>query len=238
MTSIAISGTSSLKVGGTTQLTATATLSNGTTQVVTGQATWTSSNTGVATVSAAGLVRSVRDGSVQITAAYQGQSGQTSVTVSPDVFAFEVKTVAFTARGSCDGILDPEGEFSVRVGVKATGRADAVVFQTTSYPSAGSFLELKELASRVIARTVTFDLTSREGATVEVEFRATEWDKKVVIIPPSVTDVRDSDMNDRAETFVHTFRGGAWTGMGGHRIGLGGGNCGVDLQYDISATAR
>jgi hypothetical protein len=77
-----VSGTSPA-LGETTQFTATATLSNAATQDVTAQATWQSSNAGVATVSSAGVVRSVAPGEADITGTYSGVSGSKHVSVAP-----------------------------------------------------------------------------------------------------------------------------------------------------------
>ena len=79
--SIAVSGAVPL-VGQTSQLSAKATFANGVTQDVTAQATWTSSDTTVATVTSTGLLKASQYGTAQITAAYQGATGQFSVVVS------------------------------------------------------------------------------------------------------------------------------------------------------------
>jgi hypothetical protein len=82
--SVTVSG-SSPAVGEATQFTATAALSNGTTQDVTAQAAWQSSNTAVATVSSAGLVRSVAAGEADITATYSSVIGSRHVRIEPAV---------------------------------------------------------------------------------------------------------------------------------------------------------
>ena len=79
--SIAVTGTVPA-VGQTSQLLAKATLSNGTSQDVTTQATWSSSNTAIATVSTGGLLKVLQLGGAQITATYQGASGQFPVSLS------------------------------------------------------------------------------------------------------------------------------------------------------------
>jgi uncharacterized protein YjdB len=72
-----------VRVGGTQQLTATLRDSVG--NVLTGRnVTWSSSNDAVATVSAAGLVTGVTEGGpIAITASSEGQSGASSLTVTP-----------------------------------------------------------------------------------------------------------------------------------------------------------
>src|SRR4029077_18409729 len=66
----------------TLQLSATLTDANG--NVLTGRTvTWSSSNTSAATVSTSGLVTALAQGSATITATSEGQSGISSITVSP-----------------------------------------------------------------------------------------------------------------------------------------------------------
>ena len=84
VSSIAVSGNSPA-LGDTSQFTATATLSTGTTQDVTAQATWQSSDAAVATVSSAGVVRSMAAGEADITATYSGVRGSQHVRVAAAV---------------------------------------------------------------------------------------------------------------------------------------------------------
>jgi hypothetical protein len=82
LSSIALSGTSSIVVGGTSQLSAIGTLSNGTTESVT-PTSWSSSNTAFATVSSSGLVTAIAAGTVNITATFGGfTSPAFTVTIS------------------------------------------------------------------------------------------------------------------------------------------------------------
>jgi uncharacterized protein YjdB len=69
-------------IGRTTQLTATVRNTQG--EVMTGQAvTWSSSNNTVATVSTTGVVTGVASGTATITATSGGQSGTSTITVTP-----------------------------------------------------------------------------------------------------------------------------------------------------------
>ena len=70
-------------VGATSQFTAIATLSGGATEDVSSSATWSSSNTAVATVSASGLVTSVRSGTAVISATFPASWDRTR-SASPD----------------------------------------------------------------------------------------------------------------------------------------------------------
>ncbi|HVH69064.1 MAG TPA: Ig-like domain-containing protein [Gemmatimonadales bacterium] len=72
----------SVQAGASVQLTATPKDANG--NPLSGRViTWSSSNTSVATVSSSGLVRGVAAGSATITATSEGQSGSSSITVTP-----------------------------------------------------------------------------------------------------------------------------------------------------------
>jgi 6-phosphogluconolactonase (cycloisomerase 2 family) len=87
LTSISVSPSSpSVALGATQQLSATGSFSNGTTQPLAG-VQWSSSNTAVATVSSAGLLTAVAQGSSVITAAFGSATATVNVTVGPPVLA-------------------------------------------------------------------------------------------------------------------------------------------------------
>jgi uncharacterized protein YjdB len=71
-----------LAVNTTAQLTATATFADNTTSDITQSATWTSTHPELATVSSTGVISGVAPGSSEVTAAYGGQMGTVTVTVS------------------------------------------------------------------------------------------------------------------------------------------------------------
>lgn len=81
------------------QCAASARFSDATTQVVTSTATWRSSDASIATVSAAGLVSIVGNGSVDITATYQTQTGSVRITVSRPTFTVTGTVTDGTSRG-------------------------------------------------------------------------------------------------------------------------------------------
>lgn len=101
----------SFSAGSTQQFTATATYANGTTANVTSQVNWASSNAAVVTVNATGLATGVSSGSASITAAEDGVTGTTvltvtakvpsSIAVTPNPASFSVgATQQFTATAS------------------------------------------------------------------------------------------------------------------------------------------
>jgi len=80
--SLAITGSSSLVVGGSEQLTAVVTYSDDSTDDATSDSVWSSSNLMVATVSPFGLLTGVAAGVVTITATYSEVSATYQVTIT------------------------------------------------------------------------------------------------------------------------------------------------------------
>ena len=81
-----VPATLSMPLGTSSQLQATATMSDGTQQALTSSSpsvTWQSSQPSMATVNAQGFVTAVGKGAAQVSATYEGVSGNTSVTVGP-----------------------------------------------------------------------------------------------------------------------------------------------------------
>ncbi len=85
-----------LPVGETEQFTATGTLSDNSTEDLTSQATWTSSDTTWATISNTGLATAVSPGPVTISAAFDGITGSTSLTITNAVLQSIAVTPANT----------------------------------------------------------------------------------------------------------------------------------------------
>lgn len=82
LTSIVVTpATPSIEIGNTQQLKAIGQYSDGTSVDLTADATWNSATTTVATVSSGGAATAVAAGSSQVTATFQGISGNTTVTV-------------------------------------------------------------------------------------------------------------------------------------------------------------
>ena len=85
LSSISVSGGATLAAGLSEQLSAQGSYSDGSTQTMTSQATWQSSDATVATVSASGMLTSLKTGAVTITASMNSVSGNTGVTVTAAV---------------------------------------------------------------------------------------------------------------------------------------------------------
>ena len=85
LSSISISGGSSLAAGLSEQLTAQGTYSDSSTQTITSQVTWQSSDLTVATVSSSGMLKSLKAGSVTVSATMNSVTGTANVTVTSAV---------------------------------------------------------------------------------------------------------------------------------------------------------
>jgi uncharacterized protein YjdB len=94
--------TSSVAAGLPDQLTATGEYSDGTSKDLTASVAWTSSDTNVATVSTAGAVTTLVQGSAKITGTLSGESGSITLTVNaPNIKTLAVSsTSASIARGT------------------------------------------------------------------------------------------------------------------------------------------
>ena len=87
LSSISISGASSLAAGLSEQLTAQGTYTDSSTQTITNQVTWQSSDSTVATVSSTGMLKSLKAGTVTVSAVLSSVTGTASVTVSSAVLS-------------------------------------------------------------------------------------------------------------------------------------------------------
>jgi hypothetical protein len=243
--SMRVEGAASLAEGATTQLRAMAQLSDGSSRDVTSQASWQSSLPSVASVSGTGLVTAVTSGTTDINASYQGHTGRQTLTVGAAEWDVRVDVASFTASETCDdftqGLDTMEVAYKVSV-VLANGQQ--AVLADTGYPGnpSGSSLNgavrLRQGQVVSVGRSQTFRLPGRAGEFARVEFRATEWDEQVVVIPPSVRWVRDDRMNDRSGSRSHQYANGAWSSLGNNSITLGVSGCRARIDYSVTAVKR
>ena len=135
LNSVSVSGSNTVTVGQTLQLTATANFSNNTTQNVTTTATWESGSTGIATVNNAGLVTGVAAGSAEIRARFQNVTGALGVTVN--AIADPNPVARFTVSGPggvdvCRVVAGTSGDIDCNFdGTASTGGAGSTVAQWT-----------------------------------------------------------------------------------------------------------
>lgn len=243
LTGVAVSGTTSVSEGATTQLTATAQYSDSTTETVTSQATWTSSNPSVATVSATGLLTAVRTGTVDVTATFQNMAGRRTMQVAPARFQLRVTLDGITAIDTCDDFTQglTEGEFAAQVVTVLADGSSQTLYETTGYPGNPADprgITLARGATRSLNAARTYTLNGAAGQFLRVEFRATEWDTQIVVFPPSTRWVPDDSLNNRLSTRTHTYSGGSFTGLGPGSITVGSGGCQLRLNYEVTATRQ
>jgi hypothetical protein len=245
LVSVKVEGADSVSAGGTVQLKATAQLSDGSSRDVSGQATWQSSRPAVASVSASGQVTAITIGSTDISATYQGQSGRQTVTVGAALWDLRIDLRSFTALETCDDFT--QGLDSMEVAYKVTvvlANGQQASLADTGYPGnpSGSSLNgavrLRQGQVVSLDRSRTFALEGRDGESARVEFRATEWDEQVVIIPPSVRWVRDGRMDDRSGARTHSYTNGAWSSLGNNALTLGVSGCRARIDYSVTASRR
>lgn len=243
VSSVSIGGATSVSEGGTTQLTATAQYSDSTSESVTSQATWTSSDPTVATVSATGLVTALKTGPVDVSATFQSVVGRRTMQIAAARFQLRVALDGVTAIDTCDDVTQglTEGEFAVQIRTVLTDGTSHTLYETDGYP--GSLTELRGFklargATQGLNGNRTYTLNGTAGQFVRVEFRATEWDTQLVLIPPSIRFVPDSDMNNRQGTRTHTYSNGNFTNLGPGSVTLGSGGCQIRLNYDVTATRQ
>ena len=243
VTSVAVSGELAVSEGSTSQLTATATLSDGSSQDVSSQATWQSSDTAVATVSATGLVSGLKTGTADISAAYRGRTGRSTVQVAAASYRLTVSGLSVTALNTCDDFTQglTEGEFYLRARVITASGGQRTLFQTPGYPgSASQFRGLKfaRNQTRTFGGSETFTLNGAPGQSLRIQFNATEWDTQIVLIPPSTRWVQDGRMSDRSGARTHAFQNGSFSRLGPNSVTLGNSSCGIRLNYTISANRQ
>jgi len=241
LTSVTVTGASSVTLGQTEQLKAMANKSDGTQQDVTSQATWQSSDTSIASVSSTGVLSTIKTGNVTVTASYSGKSGSTPVSVEAKQFSLQVTLDSFVIVSTCDDFTQglTEGEYAVKFTATDPGGNVTTLYATTGYPGNPSKLYVlpKKAAGAVntINTSKSYSLPGQSGQYVKVQFRATEWDSQIVLIPPSTRWVRDGKMNDRSTTRTHSYSGGTFGNLGSNTLTLGSGNCRIQANYHISA---
>jgi hypothetical protein len=242
VTTVTIGGPMSVDEGGTAQLTATAQYSDQASDTVTNQATWTSSNPGVATVSATGLVTALRSGSADISATFEGIVGRRTMPVETARFSVRVALDGVTALDTCDDFTQglTNGEFAVQVRAVLADGSIFTMVESPGYPGNPSDLRVFNLArneTQSLSNARTFTLDS-PGESVRIDFRATEWDEQIVIIPPSIRWVPDGSMNNRLGSRTHAYSSNGIGNLGPSAITLGSSGCQIRLNYDVSATRQ
>lgn len=226
LTKINVHGVAEVHVGSAVQLAAEAIYSDGSTNDVTIQAKWSSSATGVASVTSGGLVTGLAAGNATILASFEGQSGELAFHVASERYITgALELLRIECLGDCDDVTQGKGDFSYQI--EFPPNYDG----TASYPDASHVIRLGtgESYALVDLPVWSFTVIDLPGNSLELTFRATEWDQTILgrVFP-------DPDMNDRTSTASYSWRpGGDWIPDGDNYITLGSGSCRLRLHYRI-----
>jgi Carboxypeptidase regulatory-like domain/Bacterial Ig-like domain (group 2) len=171
VTSVAVTGVGSPRVGDSVQLTATATLSDGTSQAITAQATWESSNQAIVTITSGGMATFVGQGDADIKATYKTVSGSQHVTVSTRTTP--KFTLVGTVTDSTNGNPLPNVNARIVDGADAgrTATTDGSGRYSFSNVSSGTFLvqfTRSDYETRSISVSVGGDTTADVKITANV----------------------------------------------------------------------
>lgn len=176
--------TSSVAKGLTQQLTARGTFSDGSSRDVTSVVAWSSSNSALATVSAAGLVTSLAEGSVTLTASSGAASATATVTVTPST----LQRVDVTA---------PAGSFAkgrtqqlTATGTLSDGSTRDLTGSVTWAPASGAVVRVASTGVATAVTEGTATVTATMGAlsgTLPLTVTAAEVDS--VFITPAAPSV-------------------------------------------------
>jgi Bacterial Ig-like domain (group 2) len=239
LSSVGVTGDTSVTMGLTEQLKATANKSDGSQADVTGQAAWVSSDPAIATVSTAGVLSAVKTGNITVTATYQGKSGSIQVSVRAKSFTLRVTLNSMTILGTCDDFTQSlaDGEFAVKFTSADSSGSVHTLYETQGYP--GDPNNLYTLKKDRLGDTTTFTdsydyrLSGEVGQSVKVTFRATEWDSQIVLIPPSIRWIHDGKMNDKGTSRNHSYANGTFGNLGANTLTLGSGSCEIQAHYTV-----
>jgi plastocyanin len=143
---VAVTGTSTIQPGGTSQLTAIPRNAAGV--ALTGMtATWSSSANAVATVSSTGLVTAVANGATTITANIAGVNGTRVVTV-------QTITVSPSATVTVQGLAFSPGQVDISVGGQVTWNFnDAPTEHNVNFSGSASANNIGNTATGSVTRT-------------------------------------------------------------------------------------
>ncbi len=185
LTSISVTpANTTLATGKTEQFTATGTLSDGTTENLTNQATWTSSDTTWATINSAGLASAVAPGPVTISAAFDGFTGSTALTVS----AATLKSIAVTPINT--SLPTGETEQFTATGTLSDNSTENLTTQVTWTSSDTTWATINSagLASAVSPGPVTIS-AAFDGVTGSTALTITAATLKSIAVTPANTNL-------------------------------------------------
>ncbi len=198
--SIAVTPTpTTLYAGATQALTATGTYSNATTQNLTGGATWTSSNTAIATVSAAGVVTAVTNGTATITAQSGTIKGHASIKVSVTLKSVAVTPPTPTLAANTTQALVATGTYSN----STTKNLTATVTWSSSNPAVAT-VSSAGLVLALGPGTTTISATTSASAAAPVTGTATITVSSATVASVAVTPATKKLPKGSSQQFTAT----------------------------------
>jgi len=237
LVSVEVSGGEGLEVGTKTQMKALGKYSDGSSKDVTSEVKWASLSQDLATVEPSGVVTGVASGTVTIQATLQSQTGTRRVQVLGRRVYVSITAIGVECAAACDNFLEGPGDFTYRATATAVGTVsegstpDArTLSQTSGYPSAAGVIALGNGQSRSLNNKATFAVRLQAGSYIQVDFRATEWDRDLF-----GKTFADGRMNNDLDTARYTWNPttGWGTAFGIHTISVGGSGCVLRLRYII-----
>jgi uncharacterized protein YjdB len=164
-----------LNQGNSLQLTATGVYNDGSQQDLTAQANWKSSQPSVATVNANGNLTAVGTGSAQMSAQYQGVTGNSSVTVEPPVL------VSITVNPAQSSLPVGESEQLNATGAYSDGTTQDLT-RSATWSSSGSGIAAVDGTGTTVANAVG-------TATINASSGIITGSALVTVIPAAVVSL-------------------------------------------------
>jgi len=148
-----------MPLGSISQLTAMATMSDGSTQNMTASVTWSSMQPAVAAVNAQGSVTAAGKGGAQVSAAYQGLTGSTSITVGPP------SLVSITVSPNASSLPVGETEQLTATGTFTDGSTQSLT-QSATWSSTCPTIATVNAAGAALAKAVGAATISASSGSV------------------------------------------------------------------------
>jgi hypothetical protein len=189
--------------GATLQLTATGIFDDGTQHALGASVTWQTSQSAVATINTQGNVTGVGEGVAQVSAAYQGVTGSTSVTVGPPAL------LSITVSPNQSSLALGESEQLTATGNLSDGTAQNLT-QSATWSTSGSAIASVSPAGTTVANAVgTATISATAGsvtgsASLTVIPAARERAGSAAALPSTVYPCRE----DRSPTILPRIGGG------------------------------
>jgi hypothetical protein len=229
VTDLQVTGAGLVETGNTIQLNAEAFYSDGSARDVTSEASWSSASPSIATVDSTGRVTGLVTWQVLISASFGGETDVRPLIVRGAQSVYRLELQRIECLGDCEDITQGNGDFSYLVLLRSEVGLETLA-GTAGYPSADLVIRLGTGDSYTLDAPKIFYVRDEAGSSMELTFRATEWDTGLS------GDFPDSRMEDRGATAVYSYNGQSnWIPQGANYITLGSSDaCRIRLHYLIT----